>query len=68
MTRVLVVDAMDRIEPRQVAIGLETADRVQITSGLQLSELVVAGNRGQLKAGTMVSPKVLEPETAQESR
>jgi RND family efflux transporter MFP subunit len=66
--RVLVVDGMDRIEPRDIGVGLETADRVQVTSGLEASEMVVAGNRGQLKAGTVVSPKVMESDTAQEPR
>jgi RND family efflux transporter MFP subunit len=66
--RVLVVDGTDRIEPRDVGVGLETADRVQITSGLADSEMVVTGNRGQLKAGTVVSPKLMEPDTVQESR
>ena len=67
-TRVLVVNDAGRIEPRQVVLGLETADRVEIRSGLQAADVVVVGNRAQLKAGAMVTPKVVEFDTAQESR
>jgi RND family efflux transporter MFP subunit len=66
--QVLVVDQAGRVEPRRVALGLEMADRIEIRSGLQASELVVVGSRGPLKGGTTVTPKIVEPETAQESR
>jgi RND family efflux transporter MFP subunit len=57
--RVLLVNHEGRVEPRTVTIGLETADRVEVASGLAAGDLVVVGNRSQLKAGTLVSPKVL---------
>jgi RND family efflux transporter MFP subunit len=57
--RVLLVNHDGRVEPRNVTIGLETADRVAIASGLAAGDLVVVGNRSQLKAGTIVSPKIL---------
>jgi RND family efflux transporter MFP subunit len=63
---VLVVNHERRIEPRTVTIGLETADRAEIKNGLSPDELVVVGNRAQLKAGALVSPKVMDP-TASES-
>lgn len=47
-----------RIERRQVKVGLEAPDRVEITSGLAEGDLVVIGNRTQLKPGTMVTPKL----------
>jgi RND family efflux transporter MFP subunit len=56
--RVLLVNHEGRVESRAVTIGLETADRVAIASGLGEGDLVVVGNRSQLKAGTLVSPKV----------
>jgi RND family efflux transporter MFP subunit len=56
---VLWVNHEGRVEPRNVTIGLETGDRVEIASGLAADDLVVVGNRSQLKAGTLVSPKVL---------
>jgi len=67
-THVLVVDGAGRVEPREVVLGLEMADRIEIRSGLQLADLVVVGSRAQLKAGMTVVPKTTEPETAQESR
>lgn len=66
--RVLVVGPNDTVQPRDVTLGLETADRVQIASGLSEGDLVVVGNRAQLKAGTKVSPKILEPALAEGTR
>jgi RND family efflux transporter MFP subunit len=57
--RVLLVNPDGRLEPRKVTTGLETEDRVAIASGLSANDLVVVGNRSQLKAGAIVSPKVL---------
>ena len=48
--RVLVVDEAGRVEARDVVLGLEMADRIEIRSGLQPSDLVVVGSRGQLKS------------------
>ena len=58
-TRVLVVRSDGHIEGRDVSIGLEASDRVQILSGLDAGDLVVVGNRSQLKAGAIVSPKLI---------
>lgn len=55
--RVLVVAADGRLAFRDVRLGLEAADRVEIASGLEADALVVIGNRSQLKAGAVVSPK-----------
>jgi RND family efflux transporter MFP subunit len=55
--RVLVVTRDHKIEPREIELGLESADRVAVTGGLAAGDLVVTGNRGQLKAGEIVSPK-----------
>jgi len=57
--RVLLVNRDRRVEPRDVTIGLETGDRVEIASGLSADDLIVVGNRSQLKAGTVVSPKIV---------
>jgi RND family efflux transporter MFP subunit len=56
---VMVVTAENRIEIRKVKLGLETADRVEVRSGLQAGELVVIGNRGGLEAGQQVQPKIV---------
>jgi RND family efflux transporter MFP subunit len=64
--RVFLVNRERRIEPRTVSVGLESGDRVEITSGLAADDLVVVGNRAQLKAGALVQPKVIA-QTAQVS-
>jgi RND family efflux transporter MFP subunit len=57
--RVLVVTANRQIELRPIVLGLESADRVAVTSGLHADDLVVIGNRSQLKPGMRVQPKVI---------
>jgi RND family efflux transporter MFP subunit len=56
--RVVVVDADHRIQTRQLDLGLETPERVEVVSGLHEDDLVVLGNRTQLKPGTTVTPKL----------
>jgi len=59
-TSVLVVKD-GHIEPRPVTVGLETPDRVEVRSGLDEHDLVVIGNRSQLRPGAPVNPKVQAP-------
>jgi hypothetical protein len=40
--------------------GLESADRVEIKNGVSNGDLVVIGNRAQLKSGAIVAPKITE--------
>jgi len=56
-TRVLVVSPENTIESRDVVLGLDSADRIAVASGVAEGELVVVANRAQLKAGMKVSPK-----------
>jgi multidrug efflux pump subunit AcrA (membrane-fusion protein) len=58
--KVMVVNAENRLETRAVVLGLETANRVEIRSGLQDGEMVVVGNRAGLRPGSAVKPKVTE--------
>ena len=46
------------IERRDVKLGLESADRVEIVAGLDPDALVVVGNRNQLRPGARVTPKL----------
>jgi multidrug efflux pump subunit AcrA (membrane-fusion protein) len=55
---VLTVDASGRLQTRAITLGLEEPDRIGVLSGLQDNDLVVVGNRSQLKAGSSVAPKV----------
>ena len=54
---VVVVSRQGAVERRDVELGLETADRVAVTRGVDAGDLVVTGNRAQLKAGEIVRPK-----------
>jgi len=54
---VLIVDAQGRVEERQVKLGAESSDRVEILAGLAENDRVVIGNRGEFRAGEKVRPK-----------
>lgn len=56
--KVMVVTPGNRIEIRNISIGLETANKVEIISGLKEGDLVVIGGRSTLQAGQEVQPKV----------
>jgi RND family efflux transporter MFP subunit len=56
-TSVLVVDANDRVQVRQVKLGVESSNRTEILSGLQEGERVIVGNLGSYEAGEVVKPK-----------
>jgi len=56
---VLLVNGDGRIEEREVKLGDEGNDRVEITNGLQQNDRVVIGNRGEFRAGERVQPKVM---------
>jgi len=58
--QVVVVTPENRIEIRKVKLGLETADKVEIRSGLKQGDLVVVGSRAGLQAGQEVQPKVMQ--------
>lgn len=54
---VLLVDAQGRVEERQLKLGAESSDRVEILAGLAENDQVVIGNRGEFRAGEKVRPK-----------
>ena len=58
---VLVVNGNNEIETRNVAVGLQSASQVEITSGLQENETVIFGSQGQFKNGELVFPKLVVP-------
>ncbi len=62
---VLVVDSSNKIESRDVSLGMQSATDVEITSGLQQNEAVIFGAQGQFKPGEIVSPKIVAPSVAE---
>jgi RND family efflux transporter MFP subunit len=56
--QVIVVTPNNQLEIRRVTLGLETATRVEVRSGLRKGEMVVIGNRSSLQQGQQVRPKV----------
>ncbi len=54
-----VVNASNQIEIRNVTTGIDTADNIEILSGVKEGEMVVVGDRSGLKAGQVVTPKMV---------
>ncbi len=50
----------NKIEQRDVSVGLETPDRAEILSGLDEGDLVVVGSHSSLQAGQSASPKLVD--------
>ena len=58
---VLVVNPQHAVESRPVKLGMETADDVEITSGLDENELVIFGEQNRYRPGETVDPKLVIP-------
>jgi len=56
-TSVLVLDSQDRVQVRQVDLGVESSNRAQVLSGLSEGERVIVGNLGSYQAGEVVKPR-----------
>ena len=56
--KVMVVTPNNRVEIRKVELGLETANRVEVRSGLNEGDMVVLSGRSGLQPGQEVRPKV----------
>ena len=64
---VLVVDATNHVEKRTVTLGIQTSNRVEITSGLQAGDNVIAAGQTSYQPGEVVSPHAaFIPTAAQE--
>jgi RND family efflux transporter MFP subunit len=57
---VLFVDSSNKIEKREVKLGLQTASDYEILSGLNEDDAVIFGEQNQYKVGQIVSPKPVE--------
>lgn len=58
VSAVMVVTPEQTIEVRKITVGLQTANLVEVVSGLKEGDLVVIGNRASLEAGQKVQPKI----------
>lgn len=56
---VFAIDRNNRIQERQVQLGIETPDQVEVLSGLDENDLVVVGNHSQLRVGSTIQPKLI---------
>jgi RND family efflux transporter MFP subunit len=57
---VLVLAKDGRLEERKVKVGIRTAEKAEIVSGLVKGDPVVVGNRAGLDAGEKVKPKFVD--------
>jgi RND family efflux transporter MFP subunit len=55
--KVLVVDPQNRVESREIRLGLESSDNVEVVAGLSAGERVIVGNLGSYQPGELVRPK-----------
>jgi RND family efflux transporter MFP subunit len=58
---VLVVNADNRIERRDIATGLESARDIEVLSGLKEGDRVIFGEQAQFKPGELVNPSMVTP-------
>ncbi len=56
-TTVLVLDAQNRVQSREVEVGVESSNNVEILSGLTEGERVIVGNLSSYQPGELVRPK-----------
>jgi RND family efflux transporter MFP subunit len=66
--QVMVVAPNNRVEERQVELGIETANRVEVRAGLNEGDLVVVSGRAELQPGQEVKPKLTTLTADAESR
>jgi len=58
---VLVVDAQNRVQKREVSTGIEDSNNVEILSGLSEGDRVIIGNLASYREGQLVQPKESAP-------
>ena len=54
---VMLVDAANKVEKRVVRIGVSTANRIEILSGLNVGDKVIVANLATFSPGELVTPK-----------
>lgn len=63
-TTVMLVNQQNRVEIREIKLGLESPNEIEVLAGLQSGDKVILGNFAAYRAGQRVSPKVsnMKPE------
>jgi RND family efflux transporter MFP subunit len=56
-TSVLVVDPQNKVQSREVQVGVQSSNMVEILGGLNQGERVIVGNLGAYQPGEIVRPK-----------
>ncbi len=56
--KVMTVNGEGIIETREVKLGLQSEDRFEVLSGLEEGAVVITANRGSLRAGQRVRPRI----------
>jgi RND family efflux transporter MFP subunit len=56
---VLLVNSSNRVEKRDVKLGVQTAAQAEVLSGLQENEMIIFGEQNQFKAGELVTPQIV---------
>jgi multidrug efflux pump subunit AcrA (membrane-fusion protein) len=59
-TTVDVVDALNKIEIRQVVLGIQTSTDAEVLNGLNQGDQVVVSDRSSLKSGQTVQSKPVD--------
>jgi RND family efflux transporter MFP subunit len=57
---VVILNGKDRLEQRDVTLGLQTPDKVEIRSGLADNELVLVGDRAGIRLGQKATGKLID--------
>ncbi len=55
---VMLVNKANKVEQRQISLGLETPTKLEVLAGLTENDLVIIG--GQVKPGQLVEPKIAQ--------
>jgi RND family efflux transporter MFP subunit len=58
---VLVVTSDNKIQQREVKLGIQNATYVEVVSGLSENESIVFGGQSQYRPGELVRPKIITP-------
>jgi RND family efflux transporter MFP subunit len=59
--QVLVVGPDNKLQQRDVTLGIQSATEVEIASGLSENETVIFGDQSQYRTGELVKPKIIVP-------